>query len=486
MLRRSSRLNVLAKNNLVALVFVAVGLAAGAAEARKQVVVEKLGGRGTRYVQPAVEEVVARENDLASAATFHRTATKKRISLRKNAGWAKVAKQLSVDAIVSGTIKKTTFKGTKTQYKLTLAVREGRSGSAIDAVTVILPSERPNADDKETIARALLPVLAKTAPIAGGTEEPVVEVSPADTPKGPPAAQSTEDTEVAPLKAELPGQTPIAEAKADVETSVAAGDELATARRYRYGGADVAVGVSFLKRDLSFTSFDALSPTQRPNGYKGGTPVASLSFLGEVYPLSFGDRGGPLSGIGLAVSFDRVLTLKSQLGTAEYDTTQTGYGLGLRYRYNFGSSPKSPSLKFLFGWNHLDFNVDHGATDIDLPNVSYSYLDVGLGGRVPLTIPWLALYAEARWMFVLSSGEISDQVWYGSGSTKGLDIDGGIEARVAEAWSIRGGVHYRRIAFDFDGTGAKSNNRDGNPATQDVGGALDEYLQLYLLVGYVF
>jgi hypothetical protein len=363
-------------------------------------------------------------------------------------------------------------------------VREGASGSVIEAVTVILPSDRPKAADKESIARALLPVLAKTRPVAGGTEEPVVEVSP-EPPKGPAVAQSTEDTEVAPLKAELPGQT-ITEAKAEVETAPVFGEELATARRFRYGGADVAVGVSFLKRDLSFTSFDALSPAQRPNGYKGGTPVASLSFLGELYPLSFGDRGGALSGIGVGVSFDRVLTLKSKLGTTEYDTTQTGYGFGLRYRYNFGSSPSSPSVKLLFGWNHLDFKVDHGATDIDLPNVTYSYLDLGLGGRVPLTVPWLALYAEARWMFVLSSGEISDAVWYGGGSTKGLDIDGGVEVRIAEAWSIRGGVHYRRLAFDFDGTGDKSNNRDGNPTTQDVGGALDEYLQLYVLVGYVF
>jgi hypothetical protein len=477
-------LSVSARNSFIILCLVVPSLA-GPAAARTKVVVEKLGGRGTRYVQSAVEEVVKRENDLASAATFHRTAQKKRVSLKKDAGWAKVAKQLGVDAIVSGTLKKTTFKGTRSQYKLALAVREGRSGSATEAVTVVLSSDRPTADDKEAVARALLPVLAKTAPVAGRAEEPVVEVAPTETPKGPAVAQTTEDTEVAPLKADLPGQT-IPEAKADVSTSVAAGDELVTSRRYRYGGADVAVGVSFLKRDLTFNSFDALAQAQRPNGYKGGTPVASVSFLGELYPLSFGDAGGPLSGIGVGVYFDRVLTLKSSLGSTEFDTTATGFGVGLRYRFNFGSSPKLPSIKVLFGWNHLAFDVDHGTTDIDLPNVSYSYLDAGIGVRVPLTVPWLALYADARWMFVLSSGEISDGVWYGGGSTKGLDVNGGIEARIAEAWSIRGGVHYRRIAFDFDGTGDKANNRDGNPATQDVGGAVDTYLQFYLLVGYVF
>ena len=47
--------------------------------------------------------------------------------------------------------------------------------------------------------------------------------------------------------------------------------------------------------------------------------------MGELYPLSFGDRGGALSGIGIGVSFDRVLTLKSKLGTIEYDTWRDGW-----------------------------------------------------------------------------------------------------------------------------------------------------------------
>jgi hypothetical protein len=39
--------------------------------------------------------------------------------------------------------------------------------------------------------------------------------------------------------------------------------------------------------------------------------------------------------------------------------------------------------------------------------------------------------------------------------------------------------------YDFDGTGAKT-ERDGNPANQDVGGALDQYLSGYVSAGYLF
>ena len=274
--------------------------------------------------------------------------------------------------------------------------------------------------------------------------------------------------------------------KSDTSVSAVAGEELVTARRYRYAGADVAVGVGFMTRNLDFDSASTLAPAQQPNGYRGGTPVAGLAVFGELYPLSFGDRGGWLSGFGIGFGLDRTFTLKSKLGTTEYDTTQTDYSVGLRYRYNFGNSPNLPSVKLLVGYNHLDFHIDRGMDDIDLPNVSYNYIDAGLAFRVPLTVPWLALFAEGRYLIVLSQGEISEQAFYGDGSAKGLDIGGGIEARIAVAWSVRGGVRYRRLSLDFDGTGTRSNNRDGNAASQDVNGATDKYLTGYLLVGYVF
>jgi hypothetical protein len=479
--RPTLRSSVSAKSSFLVVLLLALPAVAAA----KKVVVEKLGGRGTRYVQVTVEEVVKRENAVASPTAFRNTAKRKKVSLRKDAGWAKVSKQMGVDAIVSGDFKKAGRKA----WKLTLSVREGRSGSAMETVTVTLATARPSAAEKEKIAVALLPVLARTAAVASPADEPAVEVTPppAPAPAGKPptqvAQQESEDTEAAPLRAELPSQ--ISE-KTDTSVSAVAGEELVTARRYRYAGADVAVGVGFLKRNLDFDSSPALAPANQPNGYKGGTPVAGLAVFGEIYPLSFGDRGGWLSGFGIGFGLDRVFTLKSKLGTTEYDTTQTDYSIGLRYRYNFGNSPKLPSVKLLFGYNHLDFKIDHGAADIDLPDVSYSYLDAGLAFRVPLTVPWLALFAEGRYLIVLSSGQISDQMFYGDGSTKGLDIGGGIEARIAEAWSVRGGVRYRRISFDFDGTGTKSNNRDGNPSSQDVTGATDMYLTGYVLVGYVF
>jgi hypothetical protein len=48
------------------------------------------------------------------------------------------------------------------------------------------------------------------------------------------------------------------------------------------------------------------------------------------------------------------------------------------------------------------------------------------------------------------------------------------------------GGRYTRIGYSFDGSGAKTTMRDADPASKDVGGALDQYFGGYVLGGYLF
>ena len=57
-------------------------------------------------------------------------------------------------------------------------------------------------------------------------------------------------------------------------------------------------------------------------------------------------------------------------------------------------------------------------------------------------------------------------------------------SRLAVRNVLRAGVHYTRIAYDFDGSGADT-NRDGMD-DQDVGGAVDAYFGFYATFGYLF
>jgi hypothetical protein len=224
---------------------------------------------------------------------------------------------------------------------------------------------------------------------------------------------------------------------------------------------------------------------QRPNGYSGSL-VPAVFVNGELYPFAFGGKEGGLAGLGVAAYFERALVIKSKLMDTEYDTTQTRFGGGVRYRINFGSSATSPTLKVLLGINHEDFSIDRGTADLGFPNVGYTYVDIGASGRIPLGSPKLALLLDARYLQVLDAGEITSTNFYGSGGVIGFDALAGVEYLFSKRGIFRVTGHYQRFAYSFDGNGRLSNNRDGDPTTQDVGGATDQFFGVFALAGYLF
>ncbi len=255
----------------------------------------------------------------------------------------------------------------------------------------------------------------------------------------------------------------------------------------RNAGADLAAGMSFTGRTLTFNFSSSLMPNQQPNGYKGAV-VPGVFVNAEVYPLAFSKPSSIGAGVGLALELDRVISLQSRLGAMTYPTSQTAYGVGLRFRLPLGKKPTLPSLKFGAGLQHLDFTISAPAGSIDLPNVSYSYVDLLAGMRVPLGTPKFSLDLAFRFLAVLASGDFSNtSTGYGTGTTSGVDIMTGLEVRPTDRLTIRAGFRYTRIAFAFDGNGDNlSTNRDMDPSTKDVGGALDQYIGGYATVGWLF
>src|SRR5262249_32089640 len=179
--------------------------------------------------------------------------------------------------------------------------------------------------------------------------------------------------------------------------------------------ADIEVGVGVLVRNLSFDSSSGLSPAQQPRGYSGSA-VPSVIVEGELYPLALSGSSSALANLGIGFVVERVLKITSKLGATEYDSSQTRFGGGLRYRFHLGDGPTSPSIKILAGVERLQFSIDRGTDDIGFPDVAYTYVDVGASGRFPITSPRFAFYAAARYLQVLSAGEINDAAFYGDGS----------------------------------------------------------------------
>jgi hypothetical protein len=466
----SFRSSASAKTSLrVLLTFLALVLPClgpASAWAKKRVVVTHFDGKGDA-AQKAVSDVVARDATVVSDATWKKAQKKLRVSGTSAPAVAKAAAEVQADGVVEGAVSRTGV-----EWGLTLTLFDGHTGQITDTLSIPLRSYKMDADARAAIARDLPPALAKLG------AEPTVEVT---APEPAPAPSAPVDSERPPL-AEAPPPVKTGGSDDQPETTVSAAGE---GRYTRDLAADLEVGMGVLVRNLSFTYAPDLSVNQRPNGYSGSA-VPSVLVSADVYPFAFGGSGGALAGLGFGGYFEKVLAIKSKLGTTEYDTSEMRFGGGLRWRFNFGSSATGPSLKLLVGYDRHQFSIDRGAMDLGFADTTYSIVDAGAAGRIPLGTPKVALVLAARYLQVLDAGEISTTNFYGSGSALGVDADLALEWTFLGRAVLRVGGRYQRFAFSFDGNGRLSNNRDGNPATQDVGGATDQYYGGYLTVGYVF
>jgi len=252
---------------------------------------------------------------------------------------------------------------------------------------------------------------------------------------------------------------------------------------------DVAAGLSFSQRTLSFTHDSALVNT--PQGYDG-TLVPGLYVTGELYPMALVNRKstGFTRNIGLSLVVDKVLLIKSKpagMDDVDLPTSQMRWGAGVVYRWNFGSKPTSPTLKLSARYNKLTFKIDEsGAPEgvvIDIPDTAYSYIDPGAGLRFPIT-EQIAALGEARFLFVTKAGQIQAMSQYGTTTITGYDVDLGGEYKLTSTLSVRGGLKYTHLGLTFDGTGDLTDrNGDG---TQDVTAASDRYLGFYATAGWLY
>jgi len=251
----------------------------------------------------------------------------------------------------------------------------------------------------------------------------------------------------------------------------------------------VNAGMSFVGRNLTFKS--SAPADQAPRGYQGKT-VPGVYATGELYPMTFAGAKGALANIGVGFVADRVIKLNSSVsdgmdGTTLLPTKQSRYGVNLRYRHNFGTGPRGVSLLASVGYNKLTFSIDKsGAPDnviVDVPNTSYTYVDPGLGVRVPLAGALSAL-VEGKFMAVLGTGEIQQPEQYGAATVTGFDGDLGLEYALGDHFLARAGARLIMLGYSFKGNGELS-DRDGN-GSADVGGASDRYLGGYLTAGYAF
>jgi hypothetical protein len=240
----------------------------------------------------------------------------------------------------------------------------------------------------------------------------------------------------------------------------------------------VDVGPSVSSRKLVFNSRQF---EQAPKPY-ANDPVGGMRVGGELYPLAFANPHSFLAGIGFAGHYDQTLKLNlqstAQPGT-KFAVKQKHWSIGARIRIAFGSSAKAPTVTLGGGYFHRMFKVDRSllmeGNIIDLPDVFYRGFDPGLEIRIPI-IKQIAFLAGGQALLVTNTGQIQKLYSYGKAKVTAGQAMAGFDIVIANRVALRLSGEAAQFGYDFAGNGELTYNRDLDPATDDVGGAVDRYL----------
>ena len=453
---------ICSRRNLIPLLgMVLIMSAAAPARAGDELNVVVLGFRGpaklAKNAQLMVSRIVRAEHSLIPKRSY----TKARRSLRVRGGgeetYARVAKAIDADVVITATVTKKRRSAT-----LLIDVRDGVTGKIAERVTITLPRKKLTRKVMARTADKINQVLEWLEPRKAAS--PAQEEDDEELEFGDEDDDETDDDE--------PGDDEPDDASDDDEESA----PLASGSRAFAGSANL--GIAMVGRDLRFTVQRSISAEMQPMSYQGA-PVGSAHLNAELYP--FLKKSRHMSRLGLAFVLERALRVNSRIvldGVArDFDTTQSRWGVGARYRLPVGKH----SLALAAGYDRLSHAINTNGLALDLPNVSYSYVDVGGGLAIVFGNGDWTLNGDARYLHVLSAGEIAEGSAYGGGTVAGVHVDGNMARKLDSGVIIRGGIEYLRMAFAFDGSGAMT-DIDSDP-DQDVGGAADVWFGAYVTAG---
>jgi opacity protein-like surface antigen len=468
------------------LVVLLVVCAATLAQAQPKLALTAIDGDDSGDVREAVAEALdGKELSIIGAKETNRAIDKLKIELpdvtEKQA--KKLADNLEADAVVSGTL------GNEGKSKL-LKFKLFVNGKKVKGFSVQFSNPRSK-KFKEALREKMVEKVSTPAPIADKDDKKkpkqTAQVEEDDPPKKKKKKKKTLKKQKADGEPDE-GDEPVKKETATAEEDEVDEDEVDEAEfkivrksphTANRAAIRVDVGTSVSTRSLTFTFTPELAADNlQPQPFKPG-PVAGARVEGDIFPLAFGDPDSYASGIGLAFEFDQVLSSKVQT-TLEPGrigkVKQQHYLVGARYRLVFTTKPTSPSITFGMGYGRRSFIVQSGFMDrdlnLDLPDTDYTYLAPMFGFRIPITGS-IALASTNEAMLVRDAGRISDSDQYGRAKVFGFDTQTGLDITIKNRVAIRLMFEYAQIGFTFTGGGDKARNRDLQPETVDIGGALD-------------
>ncbi|HEX4419615.1 MAG TPA: hypothetical protein VH165_16995 [Kofleriaceae bacterium] len=246
----------------------------------------------------------------------------------------------------------------------------------------------------------------------------------------------------------------------------------------------VDLGVGFARRQLTYDTQPDLRQLP-PSVTSGG---ASIQFDGELYPFAIADPHSSWKDVGLALTYNKTLgtSLKAanQTDDMALSVDQSYLSFGARYRFVFDSTS---SVSVGLDYVHQQYILGDGSFVIpyDVPGVEYSAIAPTVSGRFAVA-PGTMLVASLNAWFAFDAGEITNLDSYGQARVYGLNAVAGTEFALTDRVNLNILFQYNRVDLSFAGYGMLSNDRDGDPSTQDVNGATDESIGVVATLGMTY
>jgi hypothetical protein len=398
--------------------------------AKPKVAVAPIDGDDDGKVAAAVAEAAKSDAKIVGPDKVSGAMESLGVTTTTTRGLKKLRIKLEADVIIHGTLERD---GSKKHLVLTLSGRAHGPSLELDYKT------------QKTLKKELAAKLPKRIDEAmGGDEEP----DPDDDPKpvhkdrdDPPAKKDRDDPPARKDQDDSPPRRKVAETehvrKRAHDESEEDDDHPKRKRRHRRNALSAAAiafdaGGAFARRTLTYDG-GAMRP---PNV---GTADPGVRIAGEVYPFSMDGLDSPAAGLGLYGEYGRTFGLSIDVpGTSvSAPITDAHYSVGARYRFVFGQTTLAVGAAYWRRYYTADRSGLTLATQLDMPDVSYTAVAPGVLARIALS-PTIGGFASLDLPLVLDAGPIVSSTNYGSASVLGFDFAAGVQFAVAPHYAVAG------------------------------------------------
>jgi hypothetical protein len=452
--------------------------------ASKRVGVPKFDGVQEALVRKKVMQVLkAHGYDLAKSREMEIGLANTGALLDNDEGFAKVARELALSAIVTGEIGKKRAK---------ITVHDGKDGSLLGSATFAGANPRKIMGEVGRDFWRKLGADVERGKTPSGAKKPtkVVAEAPEDDERTPDAAEGEGES--------APEPEPRKKEKAEPAVTAEGGGEGEEApkkkkKKKKPGHVErdapeeeeaevvpptffAQAGFSMINRNLVYNQDNSMPMGLRPYSLPAGPAVvANLVW----YPLGpFTD--GALRGLGVEGNIEQAFFVSSSLPTGEkFGTTIHEFSGGVRFRVPFGAG--SFFFASLTGGEHA-FVFKSTATGnrmiLDIPDTIYRFMRPGIGLHYQLFAD-ISLGVSGGFRWVLNGGGQFKDQFFTQATVNGADAQAYVGYRFSELFEARLTGTFRRYFSSMNCYGGQD---AGNMAINNcapeftAGGAVDQYI----------